>query len=93
MLKCGWLITLGNMGGIVGSFMYLDREAPAYSTGFGIGAGMALAGFVVSIFLLMVLKRRNERNAARSEEMIREHYSDNELLRLGNKSPLFRYAL
>lgn len=93
LLKCAWLTTVGNMGGIVGSYMFLDREAPVYGTGFGIGTAIALAGLAMTFFIQWTLKRRNKRNAALSEESIREQYSDEELLRLGNKSPLFKYAL
>lgn len=88
-----FLITIGNMGGIVGSFMYLAREAPVYNTGNSISLVVGFIGCVCTVVLVVAWKRANQENAKRSEEEVRLTYSDDELLRLGNKSPLFRYTI
>jgi len=30
----GWMTGVGNMGGITGSFIFIEKEAPRYPTGF-----------------------------------------------------------
>jgi hypothetical protein len=43
--------------------------------------------------LELSLVRANMRNRAMSEMEVREKYSDEQLLALGDRSPLFRYML
>lgn len=87
------LISIGNLGGIVGSFMYLEREAPIYNTGFGLGAALGTFGVVGSFILWMAYRRQNAKNEKITLEQARAQYSDSELLALGNNSPLFRFFL
>jgi MFS family permease len=86
-------ICLGNTGGIIGSYMYLDREAPTYQTGFGLSLAFGLSGLLVASVLEVSLVRANRRNTAMSEMEVREKYTDEQLLALGDRSPLFRYML
>ncbi|CAG8903779.1 unnamed protein product [Penicillium egyptiacum] len=46
-----FMISIGNCGGLVGSFIYLEREAPKYPTGFGNSFAFAVAGIVASVVL------------------------------------------
>ena len=87
-MTCG-----GNLGGIVGSFIYLEREKPKYPTGFGSSFAFAAAGVVASVILELRFKYVNNRNAKISREEIHEKYTDEELQRMGDRSPLFRYML
>jgi hypothetical protein len=73
--------------------MYTDSEKPKYYTGFGL-----LISFGVSaLFLALVLEAsfwwENNRGGKISEDKIREPYTEEQLLDLGVKSPLFRYTL
>lgn len=92
-ISIGFLVCIGNVGGLIGSYIYLDREAPRYPTGFGTSFGFAAAGIIAATTLEVSLKRLNKKKAAMSEEEIRSRYTDEELDRLGEKSPLFKYAL
>jgi sugar phosphate permease len=85
-------ICVGNLGGIVGSYMYLDREAPTYQTGFGLSLAFGATGVIVSLILEMSYKVGNARKA-KIEEEARGKYTEDELLKLGDKSPLFKYTL
>jgi hypothetical protein len=85
-------ICVGNLGGIVGSYMYLDREAPTYQTGFGLSLAFGATGVIVSLILEMSYKVGNARKA-KIEEEARNKYTEDELLKLGDKSPLFKYTL
>jgi MFS family permease len=86
-------ICMGNTGGIIGSYMYLDREAPTYQTGFGLSLAFGVSGLLVASVLEVSLVRANRRNANMSEMEVREKYSDEQLLAMGDRSPLFRYML
>lgn len=79
--------------GITGSFIFIEKEAPKYPTGFGSSLAFAAAGIVACLLLEFLLWRSNKKNAELSEDEIRERYTDEELDRMGDKSPLFKYTL
>ncbi|KAK5798724.1 hypothetical protein VI817_005014 [Penicillium citrinum] len=74
---------VGNVGGIIGSFMYLEKEKPKYYTGFG---------FFVALFLEWSYKVGNASKAKVADEA-RAKYTEEELFDLGDRSPLFKYVL
>jgi MFS family permease len=84
---------VGNIGGVIGSYMYLESEKPKYSTGFGLSLAFGATGFIVSFILELSYKWGNSKKARLSEDEIRAKYMDKELLAMGDKSPLFRYTL
>lgn len=91
------LISVGNMGGIMGSNIYLDREKPKYRTGFGVSLAMCVAAIIMTFVLRWAYNRENTKRAAllaeHGEAAIRARYSDEEMLELGDKSPFFKYTL
>ncbi|KAE8383855.1 major facilitator superfamily domain-containing protein [Aspergillus bertholletiae] len=89
----GYLVCMGNAGGIIGSFIYQEKEAPRYPTGYGNSLAFASAGFLACIVLELCLFRLNKQKARLSEVEIRERYTDGELDEMGEKSPLFQYKL
>ncbi|KAK6538388.1 hypothetical protein TWF694_011267 [Orbilia ellipsospora] len=92
-ISIGYLIAMGNAGGIIGSYIYIDKEAPRYPTGFGTSFAFAAAGIVAGLILEYALWTINKKNAKITEEEVREKYSDEQLERLGERSPLFKYTL
>jgi MFS family permease len=84
---------VGSLGGVVGSFMYLESEKPVYNTGFGLSLAFGVTGFIVAFLLEMSYKWGNSKRAKLSEDEVRARYTDAELLQMGNKSPLFMYTL
>ncbi|KAL4883377.1 major facilitator superfamily domain-containing protein [Aspergillus karnatakaensis] len=88
-----FMISVGNLGGLVGSFIYLEREAPKYPTGFGSSFGFAAAGVVASLVLEARFWVVNRRNEGVGREEVLERYSAEEVQRMGDRSPLFRYML
>ncbi|KAK1998772.1 major facilitator superfamily transporter [Colletotrichum falcatum] len=92
-ISIGFLVCVGNIGGLIGSYIYIDKEAPRYPTGFGTSFGFASAGIVAAITLEVLLLRLNQKKALISEEEVRQRYTDEELDRMGEKSPLFKYAI
>ena len=86
-------ICIGNAGGIIGSFMYLDSEAPKYYTGFGLSLALGGSALFLVLFLELSYVWGNRRKAKMAEGEIRERYSEEQLLDMGDKSPLFKYTL
>ncbi|KAF2871393.1 major facilitator superfamily domain-containing protein [Massariosphaeria phaeospora] len=91
------LISVGNMGGIMGSNIYLSREKPKYTTGFAVSLAMCLAAIAMTFLLRWAYGKENARREAliseHGEEVIRARYTDQEMLDLGDRSPFFRYTL
>lgn len=91
------LISVGNMGGIMGSNIYLDREKPKYRTGFGVSLAMCFAAIVMTFVLRWAYKTENRKREAllreHGEDATRARYSEEEMLDLGDKSPFFKYTL
>lgn len=86
-------ICVGNIGGIMGSYMFFESDAPEYGIGFGLSLAFALAGLVAALAAEVAYKWGNKKKAEVSPEEIRERYTQDELLRMGDKSPLFKYTL
>ena len=86
-------ICIGNIGGVIGSYMYLESEKPKYYTGFGLSLAFGASGFIIAFLLEASYKWGNIRKGRMSEEEIRENYTDEELNNMGDKSPLFKYVL
>ena len=82
--------SVGNMGGIVGSFMYLESQAPRYETGFGLSLALGAYAMLMATLLELYYMISNERK----EKMVgNASHDDAELLAMGDKSPLFRHVL
>lgn len=88
-----YMICLGNLGGIAGSYIFIEEESPRYPTGFGTSLGFAAAGVGACLVLETVYFVVNKRKSAMSEEQIRAKYTDEQLDEMGDRSPLFRYTL
>lgn len=87
------LISGGNLGGIVGSNIFLEREAPHYWSGYGVCLAVVLAAIVSVLVLRWRYKKDNTARDKMTLAEIRAKYTDDELVRLGDASPLWRYAL
>ena len=92
-MAIGYLICMGNAGGVIVSFIYQDDEKPRYPTGYGTSFAFASAGIVACLALEVCLWRLNRINAGLVEEEVREQYTEEELREMGEKSPLFKYYL
>jgi MFS family permease len=83
---------VGNVGGIVGSFMYPDTDKPKYFTGFGLSLAFGGTGILVAFFLEWSYKNANARKAKIADEA-RVKYTEEELFDMGDRSPLFKHVL
>jgi hypothetical protein len=89
----GYMTGVGNMGGITGSFIFIEKEAPTYPVGFGASLGFAAAGVLAALTLEFMLWTINKKNDRLSEDDVRAQFSEEELTKMGDKSPLFKYTL
>jgi len=87
------MICIGNLGGIVGSFIYQERESPKYPTGFGTSLSFAAAGIVCALTLEFLFWNINKKNAEKTEDEWRSIYTEAQLEKMGDRSPLFKYNL
>ncbi|KAF7550264.1 hypothetical protein G7046_g8078 [Stylonectria norvegica] len=86
-------MAVGSLGGLTGSMIYVEHQAPEFTLGVGISCGLAGLGLLVVLGLGLSFWRQNRIRAAMSDVEIREAYSESELRALGEKSPLFQYTL
>jgi len=91
------LISVGNMGGICGSNIYIAKEAPKYPAGFGTSLAVCVAGIISTGILRISFQRENKKRdeflAREGEEGIKAKYTEQELLDMGDRSPFYRYTL
>jgi hypothetical protein len=91
------LISVGNMGGICGSNIYLGREAPKYPTGFGVSFATSCTSVIFAYILRLGYAADNRKREKlldeEGEEAIKARYSEQELLDLGDRSPFYKYTL
>lgn len=92
-LGLAFMLSLSSVGGIIASFIFIESEKPAYPTGFGVSLAAAVAGIMGVIFLDVSYSRINKKRDRMTMEDISSQYSQEELSKLGNRSPLFRYTL
>jgi MFS family permease len=88
-----WTLAAGNIGSLVGTNIFLDREAPRYQTGYGTALGFICLGMVAAVSLELYLKRGNQQKAKKPEHEVLEQYTTQELDEMGDRSPLFKYVL
>ena len=103
------LISIGNLGGAIGSNIFLAEQKPHYWLGYGMGLGMTLAAIIATMILRKAYIAANKKRDLLSEEEIRAKYTQAEMLGkklapdhdhsadqdtdMGDKSPLYRYVV
>ena len=77
------LISVGNLGGIGGSNIYIQSQAPKYPLGFD----------VLRRAYRAENRKRDEFARGKTDAEIKAQYTDQELLDLGDRSPFYRYTV
>lgn len=75
---CGMASTLmmANLGGVIGSNIFLAQENPRYWTGYGVCAGMLTLAIGCTIFLRAMYIRENRKRDQWTEEDVRAKYTE-----------------
>ncbi|KAK8085785.1 hypothetical protein PG997_007056 [Apiospora hydei] len=92
-IRIGYPICAGNIGGVVGSYIYQEQEAPQYPTGYGNSLGFASADIAAMLALEFALWSSNKRNARLTVEDVKSRYTEEQLEKMGDRSPLYKYSL
>lgn len=76
------LISIGNLGGAIGSNIFLAKQAPHYWLGYGFAIGTISAAIVSTLVLRLAYARINQRRDRLTEEEVRVKYSPGKLVEL-----------
>ena len=84
-------IGFGNLGGIVGSNVFITKEAPRYRTGYRVGLSLLLfSGLMASIFFAGLVWENRRRAEGALDHLL--HLPEEELDNMGDDHPRFRFA-
>lgn len=89
----GFLITMTNVGGFIGSWIFVGNEAPEYPTGFGTCIAFAALGMCAASLVEYLYSRHNKKWEGVSREEVERMFSPEQLEKMGDRSPLFKYSL
>lgn len=87
------MISVGNLGGAVGTNIYLTREAPYYWTGYGTSLGVIVLSLGATMFLRFKFKQINAKRDAMTVDEVHAKYTEDQLRDMGDESPFFRYTI
>lgn len=82
-------IAVGNLGGAMASNFYRSEDAPRYTMGHALEIAFIVAGMVAVGILVFGYKKIN----AKREKIGDEGLTVEQMARMGDKSPRFRYVL
>lgn len=76
------MMTVGNLGGAVGSNIFLARQAPHYWLGYGVSMAILFAGIASTVVLRFAVGKINKKRDQMTEQEVLAHYTE------GKKSQL-----
>ena len=83
---------LAGISGIAGSFLF-QGGPETYQRSFAVGLGLMLGATGLASLVGWTYKRANDQRATENEDVIRGAFTEDELLEMGDRSPLWRYKL
>lgn len=87
-------IGIGNFGGAIASNIYLSSDEPRYILGHAIELMFVGIGFVFLPITVLAYQRVNARRDVQQREMEKEvKFTEEELRKMGDRAPDFRYTL
>ncbi|CCH46799.1 putative transporter [Wickerhamomyces ciferrii] len=84
-------IGLGNIGGIIATFVYLQQDAPYYTKGLSVGIAFCVVSIFTMISMIWFYKYRND--CKRTEDYRLEFFAqdDRTIVLEGDKHPSYKY--
>ncbi|KAH9846708.1 MFS general substrate transporter [Lenzites betulinus] len=96
-IAIGMQVMFANAGGAVASNIYRVRDAPRYLLGHAVELGFVSMGLVLLPVMVLTYRRSNARRDARQRDREargeKVEYTTEELRKMGNQAPDFRYTL
>lgn len=85
-------VSCGGIAGVIGASVFLQREKPLYTTGYGVGLGMVwVAGLSATAMAVLMSWENRQRNSGRRD--VRLSWPSEKLEGMGDYHPRFRYML
>jgi peptidoglycan/LPS O-acetylase OafA/YrhL len=84
-----WQIGFGNIGGIIATFSFLQKDAPLYKRGYGICIGFICLSAASCVVYFFSVWSQNRSRAKTLDVGITEY----EQTELGDRAPTYRYQL
>ncbi|KAF5103743.1 hypothetical protein D0Z03_000079 [Geotrichum reessii] len=84
-------IGLGNMAGAISANIYRKKDAPRFILGHAVVLGFVGCGIIATLCLMFFYKAANRRRDAELDSGKYDNESIEDLMKLGDKSPYFRY--
>ena len=88
----GMQYTIGNTAGIVMPFLYQNKEAPKYYTGYGVSITSVTVSIGIFAFMNWYYKKVNKRRAEGKEDWKIEGKTEEEIRKMGDYSPRYVYS-
>ncbi len=85
-------VTIGNVAGIIGAFIFIKKESPTYTTGYGVALGMMWFGALCCATTAGLMWREN-RKRDRGERDDRLALPEEDTKNMGDWHPSFRFTL
>ncbi|KAK7753359.1 hypothetical protein SLS62_004649 [Diatrype stigma] len=89
----GVQISIGNSAGIVAPFLYPNKDAPTYRTGYAVAIAAAFVSLSVSALLSCYYARVNRARARGEEDWKVEGKTEAEIAEMGDGSPRYVYVI
>lgn len=89
----GFQIGLANYGGAFVSNFYRNQDSPRFILGHALTLGFVCLGAAAMVIVVFNYVRTNRKDEIALKDGEYENYSDEELLKMGDKSPYFSYRL
>ncbi|KAJ3484973.1 hypothetical protein NLI96_g5276 [Meripilus lineatus] len=88
-------IGIGNFAGAIASNIYRSQDAPRYVLGHGLELMFVGIGFITLPLTVLIYTRINAKRDRQQKEMAENgiRFTDDELRRMGDRAPDFRYTL
>ncbi|KKZ61720.1 hypothetical protein EMCG_03749 [[Emmonsia] crescens] len=83
-------IGIGNFAGAMASNFYRTQDGPKYYLGHGLELGFAVFGLLAIIVLRLSYQRINKK---REVQVVESNYTPDELSKMGDRAPTFKYML
>jgi hypothetical protein len=64
----GWMVSFGNIGGIVATFAFVKADAPLYTTGYWTLMAITLLGLAMTILYALEVRRAKRKASQRGED-------------------------
>lgn len=91
MVGTAWQIGIGNMGGLISSFIFLNKDAPRYITGLSVSISSVVFAIISAFVYFFVCYRMNRIKKTEAYIQEFESMSERDQINAGDRNPKFVY--